>query len=167
MTFKGVVDKNFEAVDSFHGHIRTQHGQLPQKPPQIYQLDDFLETLCLCAKISVKNGFRRITKASRSDKVRPNDDIKTLTRCFVHKVMDFVFSNQWILTLNQPLLAENLSFLPNFGQFWLNLLKFRAEIWKKIHYFVNTTLVLHIGLLVCSYIIWSRSLRLFSGFVSS
>ena len=26
---KGVVDKNFEAVESFHGHIRTQQGQLP------------------------------------------------------------------------------------------------------------------------------------------
>ena len=26
---KGVVDKNFEAVDNFHGHIRTQHGRLP------------------------------------------------------------------------------------------------------------------------------------------
>ena len=27
--FKGVVDKNFEAVDNFHDHIRTQHGRLP------------------------------------------------------------------------------------------------------------------------------------------
>ena len=26
---KGVVDKNFEAVDNFHDHIRTQHGRLP------------------------------------------------------------------------------------------------------------------------------------------
>ena len=26
---KGVVDKIFEAVDNFHGHIRIQHGQLP------------------------------------------------------------------------------------------------------------------------------------------
>ena len=26
---KGVVDKNFEALDNFHGHIRTQHGRLP------------------------------------------------------------------------------------------------------------------------------------------
>ena len=25
-TLKGVVDKNFEAVDNFHGQIRTQHG---------------------------------------------------------------------------------------------------------------------------------------------
>ena len=26
---KGVVDKNFEAVDNFNGQIRIQHGQLP------------------------------------------------------------------------------------------------------------------------------------------
>ena len=26
---KGVVDKNFEPVENFHGHIRIQHGQLP------------------------------------------------------------------------------------------------------------------------------------------
>ena len=26
---KGVVDKNFEAVDNSHGHFRIQHGQLP------------------------------------------------------------------------------------------------------------------------------------------
>ena len=25
---KGVVDKKFEAVDSFHGHILIQHGPL-------------------------------------------------------------------------------------------------------------------------------------------
>ena len=24
---KGVVDKNFEAVDNFHGHTRIKHGQ--------------------------------------------------------------------------------------------------------------------------------------------
>ena len=27
--FKGVVDKNFEAVDNFYGHFRIQHGQIP------------------------------------------------------------------------------------------------------------------------------------------
>ena len=65
MLVKGLVDKNFEAVDNFHGHIRTQQGRLPLKPSQIYQFDDFRKTLCLCVDFFDKNGFRRKHKASR------------------------------------------------------------------------------------------------------
>ena len=30
-TLKGVVDKVFDAVETFHAHIRTQVSRLPQK----------------------------------------------------------------------------------------------------------------------------------------
>ena len=63
--FKGVVDKNFEVVDNFHGGIRNQLGQLPQKPSQFNQFDEFRKTLCLCAIFCVENGFSRIPTPSR------------------------------------------------------------------------------------------------------
>ena len=35
-TFKGVPYKILRAVDQFHGHFRTQQGQLPQKTTKVY-----------------------------------------------------------------------------------------------------------------------------------
>ena len=56
---KGVVDKNFEALDSFHGHIRTQHGRSPLNPSQIYWLDNILEILCSLVKNLLTNWMKK------------------------------------------------------------------------------------------------------------
>ena len=83
-----MVDKNFEVVDNFHGHIRTQQGRLPWKPSQIYQFDDFRKTLCLSVICSAKNGFGRKPKASRISEDRSIGTWLNLTKGRVHNVTD-------------------------------------------------------------------------------
>ena len=63
-----MVDKNFEAVDNFHGHIRTQWGRLPlettNSQPWV-KVRKIQKILPPCGEFLWKNGFRRVPKASR------------------------------------------------------------------------------------------------------
>ena len=63
-----MVDKNFEAVDNFHGHIRTQWGRLPLETinsQPLVKVRKIQKILPPCGEFLWKNGFGRIPKASR------------------------------------------------------------------------------------------------------
>ena len=63
-----MVDKNFEPVDNFHGHIRTQWGRLPLetiKSQPLVKIRKIKKILPPCGEFLWKNGFCRIPKAFR------------------------------------------------------------------------------------------------------
>ena len=88
-----MVDKNFEVVDNFHGDIRTQWGQLPQKTSQFNRFDEFRKTLCLCAIFCVENGFSRIPTPSRLYQLRLDEEGDMLPEGRVHKSASRFYAN--------------------------------------------------------------------------
>ena len=88
-----MVDKNFEVVDDFHGHFRTQRGQLPQKPSKFHQIGEFHKTLCLCAIFCVENGFSRIPTPSRLYQLRLDQGLDMLPEGRVHKSASRFYAN--------------------------------------------------------------------------